>query len=157
MKKIIFAGGCFWGVEAYFMNIKGVISTEVGYANGNRENPTYELVCTGISEFAEACVVEYDENIIKLEELLEKFFNIINPFLLNRQAGDIGTQYRTGIYYKDKMDFYIIEQFIKTKSKEFEDDIVTEVKVLDNYYRAEEYHQKYLVKNPNGYCHIKLD
>ena len=134
MKKIVLAGGCFWGVEEFLSRINGVVSTEVGYANGRTENPTYEDVCTKNTYFAEVCLVNYDENIISLKELLSKFWTIIDPTSLNKQGNDVGSQYRTGIYY-----------------------VVTEVKPLENYYKAEEYHQKYLKKNPNGYCHIKLD
>mgnify|MGYP000778406823 FL=1 len=99
MAKIIYlAGGCFWGIEAYFMQVKGIINTTAGYANGNCENPIYQQVCTGKTDFAEAVKIVYDENLISLKEILKRFFDIINPTSLNRQGNDIGTQYRTGIY-----------------------------------------------------------
>lgn len=157
MKTIYLAGGCFWGVQEYFSRIDGVESTISGYANGNTENPTYEDVCTGITGFAETVKVDYDENIVSLEYLLEKFFRIINPTLLNRQGGDIGNQYRTGIYYVDQEDLTTIEKVFKEEEKKYEDKIVTEVLELKNFYEAEEYHQDYLKKNPGGYCHVDMN
>lgn len=156
MKKIVLAGGCFWGVEEFISRINGVISTEVGYANGRTENPTYEDVCTKNTFFAEVCFVEYDENILSLEELLNEYWQIVDPTTLNRQGPDLGSQYRTGIYYIDKSDLDIILKSKENNQKNYEKKIVTEVLPLTNYYKAEEYHQKYLKKNPNGYCHIKL-
>ena len=132
MKKIILAGGCFWGVEEFLSRINGVVSTEVGYANGRTENPTYE-------------------------ELLAKFWTIIDPISLNKQGNDVGSQYRTGIYYVEPSDLQDILNSKEELQKSYSKKIVTEVKPLENYYKAEEYHQKYLKKNPNGYCHIKLD
>src|SRR6476620_7934432 len=102
MKRIVLGGGCFWGVEEFFSRINGVMNTEVGYANGRTENPTYEDVCYGNTYFAEVCLIDYDENMISLEEILNKFWSIIDPTTLNRQGNDIGSQYRTGIYYVDK-------------------------------------------------------
>ena len=156
MKKIVLAGGCFWGVEEFISRINGVISTEVGYANGRTENPTYEDVCTKNTFFAEVCLVEYDENILSLEELLNEYWQIVDPTTLNRQGPDLGSQYRTGIYYIDESDLDIILKSKENNQKNYEKKIVTEVLPLTNYYKAEEYHQKYLKKNPNGYCHIKL-
>ena len=156
MKKIVLAGGCFWGVEEFISRINGVISTEVGYANGRTENPTYEGVCTKNTFFAEVCFVEYDENILSLEELLNEYWQIVDPTTLNRQGPDLGSQYRTGIYYIDESDLDIILKSKENNQKNYEKKIVTEVLPLTNYYKAEEYHQKYLKKNPNGYCHIKL-
>lgn len=156
MKKIVLAGGCFWGVEEFISRINGVISTEVGYANGRTENPTYEDVCTKNTFFAEVCFVEYDENILSLEELLNEYWQIVDPTTLNRQGPDLGSQYRTGIYYIDESDLDIILKSKENNQKNYEKKIVTEVLPLTNYYKAEEYHQKYLKKNPNGYCHIKL-
>ena len=157
MKKIILAGGCFWGVEEFLSRINGVVSTEVGYANGRTENPTYEGICTKNTYFAEVCLVNYDENIISLKELLAKFWTIIDPTSLNKQGNDVGSQYRTGIYYVDSSDLQEILNSKEELQKSYSKKIVTEVKPLENYYKAEEYHQKYLKKNPNGYCHIKLD
>lgn len=156
MKKIILAGGCFWGVEEFLSRIDGVTSTEVGYANGKTENPTYEDVCTGTTNFAEACLVEYDENKLTLSALLEEYFGIINPTYLNKQGNDVGTQYRTGIYYFDENDLDIITKSMENLQTKYKEKIVVEVEPIKNYYKAEEYHQKYLKKNPNGYCHIQF-
>ena len=156
MKKIVLAGGCFWGVEEFLSRINGVISTEVGYANGRTENPTYEDVCYKNTYFAEVCLVEYDEHILSLESLLKEYWSIINPTTLNKQGPDVGSQYRTGIYYLDESDLDTILKSKEENQKNYDKKIVTEVIPLSNYYKAEEYHQKYLKKNPNGYCHIKL-
>lgn len=156
MKEIVLAGGCFWGVEEYMSRIDGVTDTKVGYANGNTENPTYEEVCTNTTGHAEAVYVKFDENIIGLEELLNRFWKIINPTLLNRQGPDIGSQYRTGIYYIDEKDLETTNKTKAEQQKKYNDQIVTEIEPLKVFYDAEEYHQKYLKKNPGGYCHIDL-
>ncbi|WP_346912655.1 peptide-methionine (S)-S-oxide reductase MsrA [Clostridium sp.] len=157
MKRIVLAGGCFWGVEEFFSRIHGVINTEVGYADGRTTNPTYEDVCYGNTYFAEVCMVDFDESIIPLEEILNKFWSIIDPTTLNRQGNDIGSQYRTGVYYVDKSDEEIIIKAMEKLQKNYIKKIATEIKPLESYYKAEEYHQRYLKKNPNGYCHINLD
>lgn len=157
MKEIVFAGGCFWGVEEFFSRINGVTKTEVGYANGNIKNPTYELVCSTDTGFAEAVYILYDESKVKLDYLIDKYFSIIDPTSLNKQGNDKGKQYRTGIYYLDKDDLNLIDSKILEEAKKYDKKIVVEVEPLKNYYPAEEYHQKYLKKNPFGYCHIKLD
>lgn len=157
MKEIVFAGGCFWGVEEYMSRIPGVIDTTVGYANGIKENPTYEEVCTNTTGHAEACYVKFDENIISLEELLNKFWKVIDPTSLNRQGPDIGSQYRTGIYYIEDSDLPIILKTKDEQQKNYKNPIVTEIMPLKVFYKAEEYHQKYLKKNPGGYCHINLN
>lgn len=156
MKQIVLAGGCFWGVDAFLSRINGVIETEVGYCNGRTENPTYEDVCNKNTYFAECCLVNYDENIVSLSSILDEYWSIINPTVLNRQGNDIGSQYRTGIYYLDDEYLDIILESKENNQRNYEKRIVTEVKPLVNYYKAEEYHQNYLKKNPNGYCHIKL-
>ena len=157
MKEIVLAGGCFWGVEEYMSRIDGVVETIVGYANGFKENPTYEEVCTGTTGHAEACYIVFDESISSLENLLFRFWKIIEPTWLNRQGGDIGHQYRTGIYYMDKEDIPIIESTLEIEQEKYDKPIVTEIKPLTSFYEAEDYHQKYLKKNPNGYCHINMD
>lgn len=157
MREIIFAGGCFWGVEEYMRRLKGVTETKVGYANGETANPTYGDVKLGYTGHAEACYVKYDEKIIALEELLKRFWRIIDPTILNRQGPDEGTQYRTGIYYISQEDLAIIQKSLEEEQKNHNEPIVTEVEPLKYFYDAEEYHQKYLKKNPGGYCHIKLD
>lgn len=154
MERIVFAGGCFWGVEAYFNNIKGVLRTRVGYANGKTENPTYEEVCSHKTGFTEACFIEYDNSVIPLEELLDAFWKIIDPTMLNRQGHDIGDQYRTGIYYFDDCNIAIISKSKENEQKKYDKPIVTEIERVKSFYEAEEYHQKYLAKNPKGYCHI---
>ncbi len=156
MKKIVFAGGCFWGIEAYFKRIDGVVATEVGYANGNVENPDYKMVCRGGTGFAEACMLEYDESRLSLEALLDAFWKVIDPTVVNRQGPDIGSQYRTGIYYLDTEDLDTILKSRDLEQKKYSKKIVTEIQPLRNFYEAEEYHQDYLDKNPGGYCHIKL-
>lgn len=157
MKEIILAGGCFWGVEEFLSRIDGVIETEVAYVNGRTENPTYEEICDGNTNYAEACLVKYNENILTLEQILDSFWTIINPTSLNKQGNDVGSQYRTGIYYLDALDIPVINESKNKIQKNYDKIIITEVLPLEKYYKAEEYHQKYLKKNPNGYCHIKLN
>ena len=154
LKDIWVAGGCFWGIEAYMEKIPGVYDVTVGYANSNKENPSYKLVCTGTTGAAEATHVQYDPEKINLENLLIAFFKVVDPTVKNRQGNDTGTQYRTGIYYKDAMDRQIIDKVINIQKDKFKTTIYTEVEPLKNYYLAEDYHQDYLQKNPNGYCHI---
>lgn len=154
LKEIYFAGGCFWGTEHFFQQVRGVEGTETGYANGKTENPTYEQVCGGDTEFAETVRVLYDPKIVHLELLLELFFETIDPTQLNRQGNDIGTQYRTGIYYIDKEDAPIITRALLDLQNTQSKDIVVENEPLTNFYSAEDYHQDYLNMNPGGYCHI---
>lgn len=156
MKKIVLAGGCFWGVEGYFDQLKGVLDTSTGYVDGNKKNPTYKEVCNGIATHAEAIEVTYDENLTSLETLLDHFFRIINPFSLNRQGHDIGRQYRTGIYYTDPEDATRIIDFMNQHFGLDIKKVRTEVKLCLDYELAEEYHQDYLKKNPNGYCHVDM-
>lgn len=156
MKEIYLAGGCFWGLQAFFDLRKGINETVVGYANGNTRNPTYEEVCTNKTGYAETVYIKYDDNEITLSKILEDFWKVIDPTLLNRQGGDIGTQYRTGIYYVNKDDLKIINESFNNEATKHNKPIVTEVLPLANFYAAEEYHQKYLQKNPSGYCHIDL-
>lgn len=153
-KEIYLAGGCFWGTEKYLDSIPGVLSTEVGYANGNTANPTYEEVCYRNTGHAETVKVIYDDDKIGLPFLLDLYYDVINPVSINHQGNDIGTQYRTGIYFTDPEDETTILESIRKLQKRYKEKIAIEVKPLDNYYKAEEYHQKYLDKNPNGYCHI---
>lgn len=157
LKEIVLAGGCFWGVEEFISRLQGILETEVGFANGRTENPTYEKVCHENTGFAEAVYVRYDENKLPLDKLLEEYWSIIDPTVLNRQGPDVGSQYRTGIYYLDKNDKEIILESKENIQKHYDKKVVTEVEELRNYYKAEKYHQKYLKKNPGGYCHIKLD
>lgn len=151
---VYFAGGCFWGIEKLYESINGVLDAESGYANGKSEiTPTYEKVIQGNTEFKETVKVQYDPKKVTLEQLLTAFFLVIDPTVKNRQAFDIGTQYQTGIYYIDEESKNIIDKFIqneKTKYPVF----AVEIEALKNFYPAEEYHQDYLSKNPQGYCHI---
>jgi peptide methionine sulfoxide reductase msrA/msrB len=156
LKEIYLAGGCFWGTDAYIKRVKGVYKTLCGYANGNTVNPSYEQVCRENTGHAETVKVTYDTRILSLNELLSEFFGIINPTTLNMQGGDMGEQYRTGIYYTNPDEKPVIEAFVQSKQKDYNKPIVTEVEALDNFYEAEEYHQNYLDKNPNGYCHVDL-
>ena len=154
MSEIYLAGGCFWGTEKYIASIHGVLSTEVGYANGKTLNPTYEEVCTNNTGHAETVHVVYDPGIVSLAFLLELYYEAIDPTSYNRQGGDFGIQYRTGIYYVDDKDLPVIESSISKLQKRIDKPLAIEVKRLENFSPAEEYHQKYLDKNPAGYCHI---
>ncbi len=156
MKEIYLAGGCFWGVEEYFRRIEGISYTEVGYANGIIENPTYEEVCRQNTGYSETVYLKYEEDKISLRDVLKRYFKIIDPTLLDRQGPDIGNQYRTGIYYVDKSDLPVIEKEIEILQTKYKEKIQVEVLPITKYYKAEEYHQKYLQKNPLGYCHVDL-
>lgn len=153
-KEIYLAGGCFWGLEKYLGNIPGVLETEVGYANGKTEHPTYEEVCRLNTGHAETVRVVFDAEKLSLAGLLNLYYQVINPTSLNRQGNDVGSQYRTGIYYIDQEDLPIITKSLELLQLEHSRKIAIEVKPLQNYFAAEEYHQKYLAKNPGGYCHI---
>jgi peptide methionine sulfoxide reductase msrA/msrB len=155
-EEIYLAGGCFWGIEEYMERINGVIDATSGYANGSTINPSYEDVLYEGTGHAETVHVKYDPDVIKFEEILGFYFKVINPTSINKQGNDVGSQYRTGIYYVDEEQIETIEKVIKKEQKNYEKEIVVEVEVIDNYYLAEEYHQDYLKKNPNGYCHIDL-
>jgi len=156
-KTIYMAGGCFWGTEHYLKIVNGVVNTEVGFANGHTENPSYKDVCTDRTGFAETVKVEYDPQVLPLEKLLDIFFKAIDPTSLNKQGHDIGTQYRTGIYYEDSDDRNIIEEAVGKLAKLYTKPIVLEAIPLQNFYNAEDYHQDYLDKNPTGYCHLGQD
>ncbi|MDF1618594.1 peptide-methionine (R)-S-oxide reductase MsrB [Petrocella sp. FN5] len=156
LDEIWLAGGCFWGVEAYMARVYGVYDATSGYANGDTENPSYKDVLDG-SGHAETVHVTYDTSKVSLEELLEAFFRVVDPTSLNKQGNDIGASYRSGIYYTKTEDLDLITAVIEEEQKRYTDPIVTEVLPLNGYYLAETYHQDYLEKNPNGYCHIDFD
>lgn len=156
MKEIYLAGGCFWGTEHFFKQIHGVTDTETGFANGDTESPTYEEVYTDKTGFAETVKVCYDEDKISLDFLLEMFFLAIDPTLLNQQGHDVGTRYRTGVYYTDASDIETIQKVFEEKQKLYDKPIVTEVEKLKCFYPADEYHQDYLDKHPDGYCHLPV-
>lgn len=154
LKEIYLAGGCFWGIEHYLKQVTGVTDTEVGYANGHTANPTYEQVCTGRTGFVETVHVTYDPRVLPLRFLLELYFKAIDPTIMNSQGMDIGTQYRTGVYYVDDMDETVIRALLAQQQSNYADPIVVECLPLTNFYPAEAYHQDYLEKNPHGYCHL---
>lgn len=155
MKKTIYlAGGCFWGTEHLFSLVTGVVDTTVGYANSVVPDPTYRQVCTGDTGAAETVRVDYDSSLVGLSELLRLYFRSIDPTALNRQGNDIGTQYRTGIYYTDPADLTVIEAEVATLQRRNSEPLAIEVMPLENFYPAENYHQGYLYKNPGGYCHV---
>jgi peptide-methionine (S)-S-oxide reductase len=150
-----FAGGCFWCLEAVFDQVRGVESVESGYAGGHVENPSYRAVCTGTTGHAEVVQVHYDGNVVSYQDLLNIFFGIHDPTTLNRQGADIGTQYRSAIFYHNEDQKSIAEKFIQDleMQKIFDRPIVTQVVPLDKFYMAEDYHQEYFAKNPyQAYC-----
>ncbi len=157
MKKIIYlAGGCFWGCQKYFDLIPGVLETEVGYANGPTANPTYEQVKRHAGH-AETVQVKYDAEQLPLRDLLQKYFLVIDPTSVNRQGEDEGVQYRTGIYYTDPADGEAAQAALAELAIQYGRPLAVECQPLENFYPAEEYHQKYLEKHPDGYCHIHFD
>lgn len=157
MKEIYFAAGCFWGAEKYLKLIRGVEFTEVGFANGNTENPTYKEVYTDTTGFAECVWVKYNPEVVSLELLLELYFKAIDPLSLNKQGEDEGTRYRTGVYFTDEADVPAIKAVFQKKAAELGSELAVELLPLKNYYSAEEYHQDYLDKNPTGYCHLHTE
>ena len=153
MKTIYLAGGCFWGVEHFFSLAKGIINTEVGYANGTLDNPRYEDLKHGLDDASETVKVDYDENVISLEKILELYLRVVDPYSVNKQGEDEGVQYRTGIYYQNDIDKDIIKKYFASV---LTNDYKIEVVKLNKFFPAEEYHQDYLNKNPQGYCHIDM-
>ena len=153
MKTIWLAGGCFWGMQQFFDQFEGVLRTEVGYANGPDRAPSYEDVCAD-SGHAETVRIDYDENRITLSGILQYYFMVIDPLSVNRQGHDRGIQYRTGIYYTDKAQLPEIEAVYRAEEEKAGAKLAVELQPLRNFFPAEEYHQKYLDKNPGGYCHI---
>jgi methionine-S-sulfoxide reductase len=150
LKTIYVAGGCFWGLEKYIGMVKGVVGTEVGYANGAEASASYG----DGSGYAETVKVDYDPEVAPLAFLLSLFYDAVDPTSVNKQGNDIGTEYRTGIYYTDPEDKAVIRRSLARLQKEYADPIAIESGPLTNYSRAEDYHQDYLEKNPGGYCHI---
>lgn len=155
VKKVIYlAGGCFWGLEHLMQSIPGVIDAQSGYANGkSAEFANYEAVCTGLTGFRETVKVEYDDAVVSLETLLSAYFAVIDPTLINRQGMDMGTQYQTGVYYADEESRRLVEA-VAAEEKKKHRRFYVELKPLENFFPAEEYHQDYLMKHPHGYCHI---
>lgn len=157
METIYLAGGCFWGVEAFMKKLHGVSEATSGYANGHISNPTYEDVVQGTSNHAETVEVKFDNTKTNLINILLYYFKIIDPTSLNRQGNDVGTQYRVGIYYTDESQLEPIQTVIEHEQKKYNKEFVIEVKPIESFYKAEEYHQDYLAKNPLGYCHVNLN
>ena len=157
LKDIYLAGGCFWGAEHFFKQIEGVAFTEVGFANGNTLNPTYKEVYTDTTGYAETVHIRYDNEKVGLKFLLRMFFKAIDPTSLNKQGEDEGTRYRTGIYYVDPADLPAIRTVFDEVQRTLAAPVVVEVELLRNFFRAEDYHQDYLDKNPDGYCHLPLE
>jgi len=156
--RLVLGGGCFWCVEAVFLNVKGILSVQSGYTGGLRPNPSYENICTGATGHAEVIDISYDTNIISLSELLDIFFVIHDPTTLNAQGADRGTQYRSVIYYKTKEEENTILKSIEKLQKNFTSKIVTEVSELQEVYQAEAYHQNYYELNSEqGYCQVVIE
>jgi peptide methionine sulfoxide reductase msrA/msrB len=153
-KEIDLAGGCFWRTEHYFKQIEGELATEVGFANGNTENPTYKEVYTDTTGFAETVYIKFDADIVSLEFLLQMFFKAIDPTSLNKQGHDEGTRYRTGIYYTDAADLPTIREVAAEVQRHYAEPLAVEILPLECFWPADEYHQDYLDKHPDGYCHL---
>lgn len=157
LEDLYIAGGCFWGLEAYMTRVYGVYDVTSGYANGNTENPSYEDLIYRNSGHAETVHVKYDPNRVDLETLLAYYLKVVDPTSVNKQGNDKGIQYRTAIYYTKESDLETINRVLENEQLKYDKDIVIEVEELRHYYLAEDYHQDYLEKNPNGYCHIDLN
>lgn len=155
-KSIVLGGGCFWCLEAVYNKIKGIEAIS-GYSGGTSKNPSYEQVCSGRTGHAEVVKISYNPSIISLEEILEIFFEMHDPTTLNRQGNDIGTQYRSIAFYTTSDEKQMIEKAIQKVQKKWKKSIVTEVQELEEFYKAEDYHQNFYEKNPNhGYCRINI-
>ena len=153
---IYLAAGCFWGAEKYLKLINGITFTEVGFVNGNTDNPTYKDVYTDKTGYAETVHLRYNPKVVSLRFLLEMYFKAIDPTSLNKQGEDEGTRYRTGIYYSNPADITVIEEVTNSEANKYDVPMQVEVEPLRNFHRAEEYHQDYLDKNPSGYCHLPV-
>lgn len=154
MNVIYFAGGCFWGTQHYMSQFHGVLESEVGYANGVVDNPTYQQVYTDQTGHVECVKVSFDSNVISLKTLCRLFFRSIDPLLKNRQGDDCGTRYRTGIYYVNEADKDSVNEVFQEIQSGYDKPLAVEILPLDCFYKGEEYHQQYLLKNPDGYCHL---
>ncbi|MCA9033693.1 MAG: peptide-methionine (S)-S-oxide reductase MsrA [Planctomycetaceae bacterium] len=155
LAKATFAAGCFWCTEAVFLRLKGVVAVKSGYAGGSIPNPTYKQVCTGLTGHAECIQIDYDPTVITFEQMLDVFFHTHDPTTLNRQGGDVGTQYRSAVFYHDEKQKTITEKVIAelNKSDDFDAPIVTTLEELTKFYAAEDYHQDYFKLNPRQpYC-----
>lgn len=157
-QTIYFAGGCFWGTEHFFQQIHGVLRTQTGFANGREDlpAPTYEQVYTDTTGYAETVFVEFDDEQVSPAFLVRMFFAAIDPLSLNRQGHDTGTRYRTGVYYTVEEQRAVIEAVFAEEQKKYTEPMQVELLPLRNFYPADEYHQNYLTKHPDGYCHLPL-
>ncbi len=155
--EIYLAGGCFWGTQHYLKQIRGVLSTATGYANGRTDRPTYEEVYTDATGFAETVQVVYDDEVLSTELLIRLYFKAIDPTALNRQGNDRGTRYRTGIYFVHKEDEEVAQRLLAEEQTNYDKPLQVEVERLHNFFPAEEYHQDYLQKHPEGYCHLPVE
>lgn len=154
VKEIYFAAGCFWGTEKLFQGLDGVLDAESGYANGRADIvPEYKRVCVGDTGYRETVKVLYDPQRVTLEQLLQVYFHVVDPTVENRQGEDVGTQYQTGIYYTDEESGEVVRAYAREEAPKHSAFLV-EIRPLERFYPAEEYHQNYLDKNPDGYCHI---
>ena len=153
IQTIYLAGGCFWGTQKFFDQFEGVLGTQVGYANGPTETPSYQDVCAS-SGHAETVRIDFDDDRITLRQLLDYYFIVIDPTAYHRQGPDTGIQYRTGIYYTDEKQLPALRERYGEEQAKYRQTLETELLPLENFYPAEEYHQKYLDKNPDGSCHI---
>ena len=154
IKEIHLAGGCFWGAQRFLQLIPGVTFTETGFANGNTPDPTYEQVYTDQTGYAETVRVQYDPAVVSLRFLLQMYFKAIDPLSLNKQGHDEGTRYRTGIYWSDPADEPVVREVCAAVAAEVGAPLAVECEPLRNFFPADEYHQDYLVKHPDGYCHL---
>lgn len=156
VRDIYFAGGCFWGTEAYLRKLPGIIDTEVGYANSVVTYPTYEQVCSNQTNAAEAVRVRYDADRLPLGTLVQAYLRTVNPTSINHQGNDIGRQYRTGIYWVDEADEPVVREALAALQEKLPMPVAIEARPLENFFEAEEPHQDYLEKHPRGYCHVDL-
>ncbi len=155
-REIYLAGGCFWGTQGFMRQLPGVTATDVGYANSSQPNPTYEQVCSSKTNAVETVRVAYDPHVIPLPLLLKAYFASIDPTHVNHQGNDVGPQYRTGIYWVDDADEAVVRDALAELQRDYAAPIAVEALPLENYYPAEAMHQDYLLKHPNGYCHVDL-
>ncbi len=158
LRKIVLGGGCFWCIEGVFQLVKGVEKVVSGYTGGELVNPSYTAVCSGKTGHAEVVEISYNPKVITLDEILDIFFHLHDPTTLNRQGADVGTQYRSAVYYLDEQDAEIIERVLQSSQADWQDKIVTEVAKLDVFYPAESYHQNYFNNHPEqGYCQLVIN
>jgi peptide-methionine (S)-S-oxide reductase len=158
LEEALFAGGCFWGVEAYFKRVKGIVESMAGYSGGHKEKPDYQEVCSGKTGHAESVYIKYYPHIISYDKILMHFWKLHDPTTLNQQGNDRGTQYRSIIFYfnEEQKKSALLSKMELENSGKYQNKIVTEIIPAAKFWKAEEYHQDYLTKNPGGYCHVDL-